>query len=310
MGLLFELCKASVTNLAIYGDKVVFDSDYVDVDLYNDKFYRMKGIPVMPKDGINLFQNITMIDNSQGSLGASFDKNTNVLTTEYKQGVGQLVFVDANGSRNLNGLRNESGYVFSFVYEVKDWEAKTNGDTGFWVYLNRSSVPSTTQENRIGIGISGDTIMLVAQQDGQVIVEQSELSKRQNNKEYQISVVHGKNWIKLYVDNVLTLVATDLPTYNVQFDFEITNMSSVFKDFKLYEFENSGLSILPTKAGNGEVLAGNTIFDAKEYSALGKVKWPIWLIFGLVDVLAVSVVGISYIVASNKKRRKTGTVEQ
>ncbi len=313
LGLWFEMCQAEVTNIAIYGDEIVFNPDYVDEELYNDKYYNMDGVPAMAKGSVNLFQNISMLDNSLGSLGAVFDSEKNVLTTEYKEGTGELVFSDANGSGNLNGLKNESGYVFSFTHKVSDWKAKDRGQSGAWMIVNRSSVPSTSQVNQIGVGVSGDAIMLKVYQEGQIIVDQITPFDRVNGKEYKFDIVHGKNWIKVYADNVLKLVATELPTYNIEFNAEIYNAKAVFKDFLLYEFEDSGLKVLEDKEGREVVTAGKTIYDAKEYTPATRQAIPYGILIGLAAVVVGSIAGIialiCYLLKMGKKKPETQEVD-
>lgn len=303
MGLWFEMCIAEANDIAIYGDKVVFDSDYVDMELYNNAYFRMKEVPSMPANGINLFQNISMYDTSLGALGAVFDSEANVLTTEYADGTGELVFTDANGSGNLNGLKNGSQYVFSFKYRVDDWTAETSGGSGAWIVLNRSAVPSTANANTIMVGVSGDAVMLKAYQEGQIIVDQLMPFARVNGQEYQIDIVHGKNWIKVYIDNVLKLVATDLPTYNIEFNMELFNTKSEFKDFVLYELEESGLQILPLQETKGTELAGKTIYDAPEYTSSVMKKFPVVTLIVPGIVFAASLAGIVIVLYRCRKKR-------
>lgn len=306
MGLLFELCKAEVTNIAIYGNKVVFNPDYVDEDLYYNSFYRMAGVPAMPKGGLNLFQNITMTDMSQGSLGAKYDKGANVFTTEFTNGEGEVYFTDAKDSANLNGLKNGSDYVFAFTYKVDAWEAEAPGKSGAWFTLNHSSVPSTTKDNEISIGISGDALMLNVYKEGQLITEQRTGFTRENGKEYDIAVVHGKNWIKLYVDDELKMVSTKLPTYNVEFKLWMVNTRSEFSNFKLYELEDSGLSILETVDKQEVIQAGNTIYDAKEYTPFVRQRLPLTIIIISAVIIVGSATGLVLVLRSNVKRREKG----
>lgn len=309
LGLWFEMCMAEVTEIAIYGDKVVFNPDFVDMELYNDKYFRMKGVPGMPEGSLNLFQNISMYDASVGALGAAFDSEKNILTTEYTDSTGEVVFTDANGSGNLNGLKNESSYVFSFTHKVDDWKAEKSGDSGAWMILNRSSVPSTSRQNSIGVGVSGDALMLKVYQEGQIIVDQITPFTRNNGQEYEFDIVHGRNWIKLYVDNVLKLVATDLPTYNIEFNIEVYNAKSVFKDFVLYELGNSDLEILPVAQKQNAILAGKTIYDAKEYMAATRQTMPIILLAVLGVTSLASLAGIVVVLRIYSKKRKQNDVE-
>ena len=306
LGLWFEMCIAEVTDIAVYGDKIVFDPNLVDLELYNNVYFRMKGVPSMPAGGINLFQNISMYDASLGALGAVFDSEANILTTEYADSTGELVFIDANGSGNLNGLKNGSQYVFSFKHKVDDWKAETIGGSGAWIVLNRSSVPSTVNDNSICVGVSGDALMLKVYQEGQVIVDQITPFTRNNGQEYQLDIVHGKNWIKVYVDNVLKLVATNLPTYNIEFNIELYNAKSEFKDFVLYELEESNLEILPLREKQEAGLAGKTIYEAPEYISSAMRNLPIVPLIVLGIVFVASLSGIVLVLYTCRKKRLEG----
>lgn len=309
MGLWFEMCVAEVTNISIYGKKVVFNPDFVDMELYNDKYYRMSGVPGMPEGGLNLFQNIRMYDASQGALGAAFDKDNNILTTEYADAFGELIFTDANGSGNLNGLKNGSSYVFSFTHKVDKWTAEHIGQTGAWITLNKSAVPSTTRANSIRVGVSGDALMLRAYQEGQLIVDQTTPFTRKNGQEYDFDIVHGKNWIKVYVDDVLKIVATDLPTYNVEFDIEVSKAKTVFKDFVLYELEDSGLEILQNPEAKVTTLAGKTIYDAKEFTSWAGQQMPVLAVAGFGVVAVASLAGIILVLRPHLKKRTKKDME-
>lgn len=302
-GIVFEMCQAKLTNLAIYGDKIVFDERYVDPELYYSKYYKMAGVPAMT--GLNLFQNITMTDSSKGAIGAEFDAEQNILTTAYTNGSGLVTFTDANGSNNLNGLKNESEYVFAFKYQVDDWEAEDAGKSGFWVTTNASVAPWTKKSNTVRVGFSGDALMLTAYKEDKVITDQQVSMNRVDGKVYDVAIVHGKNWIKLYVDNELKLVSTELPTYNIAFRIYYSNAKSKLSDIKLYEFEDSGLKILETRAEQ-EVSggAGNTIYNAKEITFYSRIKTPIAVIAAASVVILLSLAGIIVLVVREGKRRK------
>lgn len=314
MGLKFEKCTAEVTNLAIYGDRIVFNEDYIDPELYYSKEFNMVGIPEMPEGSINLFQNISMLGGETDSLGVTFNKEENVLTTQYDVGTESIEFVDANGSANLNGLKNGSGYVFSFTHKVTSWneeiaEGETEADpgsSGFWVTVNSTTHPSNSGANETSVGLSGNDLMLTVKAAGATIVDIKTHIDRENNKEYDVAIVHGKNWIKVYLDDELKIVATDLPAYNVKFDYYMANIQAEFSNFKLYEFENSGLTILPTVETQEVVSAGNTIYDAKEYSMLARYKLPIILIIVSAVIVVASAAGIAAVILTYLKRRKQG----
>lgn len=309
MGLLFEKCTAEVTNLAIYGNEIKFDEAYIDPELYYSKEYNMAGIPPMSEAGKNLFSNITMTTDKKASLGAKFDKDKNELITQFNAGTEATEFKDANGSSNLNGLKNKSGYVFSFTYKVDSWtpqDEKTGIESsGFWTTVNLSKVPGGSTENSIKVGMDGEALKLVVLKTSKTLVDIKTPIERQNGREYDIAIVHGKNWIKVYLDNELKMVATDLPTYNVAFNYKMMNMQGEFKNFKLYEFEDSGLTILPTVAVAEITNAGNTIIDMESYDfVLSRYKLPITIavVSGIIAVASATILAV--ILLKQLKRRK------
>lgn len=305
MGVLFEFCKGTVSNLAIYGDKIVFNENYVDPVLYYDRYYTMDGVPAMK--GINLFQNITMRELSNGASGAKFDKETGILETEYNNGKGSLEFVDANNSHNLNGLRNHTGYVYSFTYEVDDWEAESEGQSEFWVRTNKSAGEWTTELNGISVGFSGTALQLQVYEEGKLLSSQVVAFARKNDTKYDVAIVHGEKWIKLYVDNELKMVSTKLPSYDIDFNFSLNNMKVKFTDFKLYEFEDSGLSILETVQKKEAEELGNTIINAAEYSSFAEMPLPVVIIIVCSGIAFLAVLGIVIAFVYNAKQRKKET---
>lgn len=128
----------------------------------------------------------------------------------------------------MNGLKNKSGYVFSFTHKVDSWTAQDEKtgieSSGFWATVNLSKVPGGSTENSIKVGMDGEALKLVVLKTGKTLIDIKTPVERQNGKEYNIAIVHGKNWIKVYLNNELKLVATDLPTYNVAFNFKMMNI--------------------------------------------------------------------------------------
>lgn len=301
-GLLFELCQAKVTNIALYGDGIEFDENYVDTELYYSKYYKMRGIPEMT--GANLFENVTMIDYSGGAIGAEYDSENRVLTTAFPEGSGTVTFQDANGSVNLNGLKNETGYVLAFKYKVDAWDAESLGESGFWVTTNRSAGPWTTLDNNIALGFSGDALMINAKKEGVELTNQSLGMQRTNSKVYDVAIVHGKNWIKLYVDNELQMVSTQLPTYNTEFQMWFSNAQTQISDIKLYEFEDSGLAVLKDTESTPKTTAGNTIYDAKEHIFSSALKAPVVICLGAAGVMLISAAVLVLVIKKDKKKRK------
>lgn len=307
LGLWFEMCRAQVTDLAIYGDDVKLDPTLVDMDLYNDEFYRMKGIPEIG-DRLNLFQNITMTDYSNGALGSEFDSITRTLRTEYPQGSGNITFTDALGSENINGLKNGSGYVFRFKYKVDDWKAEVTGDSGISVIVNNSRHTSYTGTDMYynSISISGDSLVMQSFQRGRNIAYSIVPFGRENGRTYDVAIVHGPKWIKLFVDGEIQIVMTDLPVYNISFEAYVTNAATVMSDIQVYEFVDSGLSILDPIEREERSQAGNTIYDAVEreqQAAASELTGKILMVAGPAAALCALTVGGAAFV-SNRRRRK------
>ena len=120
-------------------------------------------------------------------------------------------------------------------------------------------------------------------------------------KEYDINVVHGKNWIKLFVDGNLLLVSTDLPEYKVAFDFEICNTSCDMSGFELYEFEDSGLEILETIEPEIAVKAGKTVINSKSYNIEADKEFPLIAVIVLAVLMIASIFG-GIVIIINRKR--------
>lgn len=278
-GVLFELCRATVSNICVYGDSVVFNPDYVDMDLYNDAIYRMSGIPKNTSGEKNLFMGTYMNDGSQGSLGAVYDRELLSFKNEFgdvKDGI--VSFVDTDGSSNINGLKNESGYVFRFKYKAESATVKEDEESGVWFVCNKSTAPWLTENCNVMLGIFSDSIRLKAYKDGICVSEQKNDFNRVLGKEYDVAVVHGKNWVKLFIDGETMLVGTGLPTYNVAFDFNICNTASVMSNFELYETKSSGLDVKTPTDDSSPSKSGNTVVRTEASVIKAERSFPIAVI--------------------------------
>ena len=109
------------------------------------------------------------------------------------------------------------------------------------------------------LGIFSDSVRLEAYKDGICVSKQKNDFTRVLGKEYDVAVVHGKNWVKLYIDGETVLVGTGLPTYNVAFDFSICNTASVMSNFELYETKSSGLVVKTPAEKSSPSKSGNTV---------------------------------------------------
>ena len=304
-GILFELCKAQVTNIALYGDDIVFDPEFVDLELYNDKFFRMKNVPKNPNSSKNLFTNITMWDLSEGSLGAEYNDEAKTFKNDYSDVIsGKVRFVDANKSSNLNGLRNSSGYVFSFKYKANKTEGEKKENNGVWFISNSSTAPYLSTNCDVRVGIFEDSLRLYIYKDGQLLSSNETEFDCVIGREYDINVVHGKNWIKLYLDGKLVLVGRDLPEYKVAFDFEICNTSCNISNFELYEFEDTGLEILKTPQEVTSTKAGKSVIKTESYDIKSDTTFPVIWVAVLAVLLIASGLGGVLIIRSAKRSSK------
>lgn len=303
-GILFELCKAQVTNITLYGDDIVFDPKFVDLELYNDKYFRMKGLPEKAEDTKNLFSNITMVDLSSGSLGASYDDETRTFKNDYSDvQTGKIRFLDANNSSNLNGLKNSSGYFFNFIYRISSTGSEEPDKNGTWFICNSSTAPYLTTNCDIRIGIFEDSLRLYVYKDGQLKSSSETEFNFVKDRDYRFNVVHGKNWIKLFVDDKLSAVVTDLPEYKVAFDFEICNTACNISDFELYEFEDTGLEILEKKEVLSATKAGKSVNESESYNIKADTDFPIIAVVVLGVFLIASVFGGVLIIKSRKRSK-------
>lgn len=278
-GLVFSQCSAEVTNLSIYGEQIVFDADYVDMDLYNSRAFRMAGIPAMPQDGVELFRNITMTDEG-GTLSALFDSAANTLSTAYARGTDMLRLRDANGSKNLNGLKNGAEYVFSFDYQVNDWQSEKAEDSGFWLTIGDDTIDeSMLPIYRTRVGVTGKAVCLNEVRNSQTVQDIEIPFARKNGQKYAVAIVHGRTWVKVFVDQQLVLVATDLDPYNTCFDLELHSIQAEFDNFHLYECAGSNLTVLPEKTEQTAGKAGNTLYGVPGISRMAK-NGRLWLFAG------------------------------
>lgn len=146
--------------------------------------------------------------------------------------------------------------------------------------------------------------MINAKKEGVELTNQSLGMQRTNSKVYDVAIVHGKNWIKLYVDNELQMVSTQLPTYNTEFQMWFSNAQTQISDIKLYEFEDSGLAVLKDTESTPKTTAGNTIYDAKEHIFSSALKAPVVICLGAAGVMLISAAVLVLVIKKDKKKRK------
>lgn len=304
LGVKFELCRAVLNNIQIYGDDVVFDKNYVDEELYNDYYYNLETIPKRPEGNANLFENVHIVDISSGSLGAEYDSRLRFLQNEYNDCAGSVGFYDAGNSPNLNGLKNSQTYVFEFKYSAKSIGVEEVGESGFWFTIRSSSVPGNSKENSVKFGASGDALMISTYQNGIEASKQTLAFKRELNREYKFTLVCGKTWVKVYLDDQLVMVGNQLPYYNTVFNLGISNTQSVFKDFILYNVEQSDAKVLEERDIQYSSKTGNTLLAKADYSVPTVKTYSLVsvIVFTLLSLL--SVTALVYIFKRYRKNRK------
>ena len=97
--------------------------------------------------------------------------------------------------------------------------------------------------------------------------------------------------------------------HTLKLNIEVYNAKSVFKDFVLYELGNSDLKILPVAEKQSAILAGKTIYDAKEYMAATRQTMPIILLAVLGVTSLASLAGIVVVLRIYSKKRTQNDVE-
>lgn len=136
-------------------------------------------------------------------------------------------------------------------------------------------------------------------------------------QEYQVDMLIGEEWFKVWVDGKLIFTAYDVPSYNVAFRIQMINAEAEVWDMKVYTVEDDTPEILEVKAKEETTKAGNTIKGMKSdelpliQNLRGQSLAVVLFVVPVVLVLAGVVVGsICVMRGKSGKRKETGADEE
>lgn len=313
LGIWFELCDALVDDIKIYGKDIVFTEDTFDVQLKNNKWFNTVTVPQMSGDDKNYFRNVTFGSDTNMDILPKYEDG--VLSNQFADQSAPIVFVDQDGSHNLNGLKNSDTYVWSAKVKVnavnqayKNDEGKVVKDVGVGFVYKKTTMPGNGYENYNMFSLLQDRVELACYKDsakGSVYTDdQFQLKEGQ---EYQVDMLIGEEWFKVWVDNKLIFTAYDVPSYNLAFRVQMINAQAEVRDIKVYTVNNDTPDILDVKTEESATKAGNTVKDMKSevlpliQNLRLKVSATVLLILPIV-LIAAGIVGVNIYT----KRKKSG----
>lgn len=274
-GIRFEKCNATISNIKIYGETLVFTEDTFDPELRNNKWFNMNSLPQIPSGNVNLFQNVKLGKKTTSGLAVSYENN--IFSSMISNSYAQAVFVDPTDSSSLNGLQRSDTYVWSSKVKIKDMdesvrEGENKQDIELVYVFKRSDHPSASSGN------AGKYYMsLVLVQDwldlrvwsNSVKVQEYRIQefKMTEGQEYQVDMLMGSTWIKIWINHELVLTAYDLPSYSPAFEIGVRNLSAEVSENKVYKVESEN-----TELRTAEIVTvkqpGNTLKEMES------VIWP------------------------------------
>lgn len=266
-GILFEVCDATLSDIKIYGADVVFSGDIFDEELRNNKWFNSAAVPQMPAGNHNYFTNVKL----GGATSTGYDQ-------AYQEGVfhspisGMVVqgdFVDQNNSHSLNGLKKSATYVWSSKVKINevDWQItqldeENRQDASVIFVFKESEHPSGENGYYMSLCLVHNRIELQVWQNHTLAKSYYDDSFRlQDGKEYQVDLLVGETWAKVWVDDELIYTAYDLPSYQLKFMLAIQNVDVDVYDNVVYEVEEDSAKILEVKQAYQPLSARNTVLD-------------------------------------------------
>lgn len=323
VGIWFEQCDAIVENIKIYGEDIVFTEETFDVQLKNNKWFNTVTVPQMSSDDKNYFKNVTFGSGTNTDILPEYENG--ILTNKFSDVSAPIVFVDQNGSHNLNGLKNSDTYVWSakvkvnaFNQSYKNEEGKVVKDVGVGFVYKNTTMPGNGYENYNMFSLLQDRLELACYKDS---AKSSNYTDNQfqlkEGQEYQVDMLIGEEWFKVWVDGKLIFTAYDVPSYNVAFRIQMINAEAEVWDMKVYTVEDDTPEILEVKAKEETTKAGNTIKGMKSdelpliQNLRGQSLAVVLFVVPVVLVLAGVVVGsICVMRGKSGKRKETGADEE
>lgn len=307
-GIWFEACEADVTNIQIYGKDVIFTEETFDTQLRNDKWFNMTTVPNMPEGAINHFENVKFGSKTDMDILPSYEDG--VFTNMFSDLNTTVYFVDQEDSNNLNGLRNSDTYVWSSKVKAKSFNASYKNekgeevkDVGIGFIFKNTTHPGGSGTNSLGLYLLNNRVEIQGYSNGNksLTYTNKEFCLKEG-QEYQVDMLIGKGWIKVWIDNQLAFSTWDLPTYNLSFQLKIVNSAMEVKDIKVYTVEDSDAEIHAVKTEASAQKAGDTLKGIEGFSF--KTARDNWKLLVGIDLILLAVVGWG--IYAYYKRRKRG----
>lgn len=314
VGILFELCDATLSNIKIYGKSIVFNGDIFDEELHRNKWFNMKTVPEMPEGNKNYFTHVKLGGATTPGMEQAFSEG--ILKVPMSSTTTIADFVDQTGSHSLNGLKKSDTYVWSSKVLVNKYdeiitqaEGDAKQDAGIVFTFKNSEHPGAENENyRMSFCMLQDRLELQVWQNGILNKTYTDTDFRlKSGGQYKVDLLIGKTWAKVWVDDKLIFTAYDLPTYHLLFQMAFTNIDVQVSDIRVYQVEKDNAKILPVSTEGQANRAGNTLKNVEgEKIPLLTQKWKVALSIAL---LSISIFAIVCLILYRKKEIKK-TIEE
>lgn len=310
-GIQLENCDATLADMKIYGKSVVLTNDIFDLDLHNNPYFNSSTVPKMPSGNINHFDNVKL--NVEKSRAKYMDGTLYVpITSEYNS----YTFVDQDKSQGLNGLKKTDTFVWH--YKIKplqisavELEGSKRQDAGLTFTVKESIHPSGSNinyrstlclmDNRAELQIWQNSVQIKNYVNNDFTLQQ--------DKEYTVDMLVGPDWMKVWINGVLTFTAFDLPDYQLCFRVSAANIQAELSDFQLYNVQaETNASVLPVIATGKTTHAGDTLAAvAAQIIPLARTAWTsTLLIVACVVLLGGAAVLAVFAVKKLRKSKKSG----
>ena len=299
-GVLFENCAGSLKNIKIYGKTIEFDKEVVPEDLYNNQYYMMNGIPAKPTGSINYFEN-SILAGAFANIGGEY-KNGVFRNTVTDQSA-SICFLDQKGNYNLNGLSNSTEFVFHYRLKV---DSLGENESAISCVFRKNMHPSNSTAYQTQFTVYEDRLALQSyENDKQLICAETPFSLI-CGKEYDITILTGKSWAKIWIDGELLFVVPELPHYDVYIGYGIFSAAVSMDDFELYDCKQSDATLLPISPRNIAVMAGNTISTV---NSIGSPVSKKGMIVGIASVFC-TIVSVAALLTPYLKKKIKPHLEQ
>lgn len=304
LSIVTEGAKIAFTDYHIFGKGVTADIDDITRELKKDPIFRSESIPAMPADGLNYFQNIELVE--KDSAGCVAEYVDGVFTNLYSDDTGDVRFVDAQGKKNINGLKNASTFVWRFNYTLNEVNPEyTKTDHGVEFTLRKYNLSTNTKRNEVGVKILENAIQVVQYKDDSVTVLSSASFERKVGTAYDIAILSSPQYTKVWVDGKLAVIAVGTGQYTIDLRYRTNNTAGQLTGVKLYTVEADSDAAIKDyeyykekKTGNDSILSA-TATDV----SLASVPVSIWVaVAGFVAVLCLAGAAVVTVLFIRKRK--------